>query len=74
MPTLAKEQMVRVRSDEGRSCPLCSRHSAMADNHFEVFSNHLLKDHSLKCLHVGQETIKDREGNLRQVTVAVFGK
>jgi hypothetical protein len=63
--------MIYVSTNESRLCPLCGDESLDME-HFEDSCNHLL-GHGLKCLHVGQETTRDRDGNLWQVTVAVFG-
>jgi len=66
---IASEIVVRVSSGEGRPCPLCT---GVHLDDFEEACNHLLS-HSLKCLHVGQETESTDKG-LWQNTVAVFGK
>jgi len=40
---------------------------------FDESCNHLMQQHNLKCLHVGQETSYDNNGKPWHSTVAVFG-
>ena len=65
------KQLVRVSSNECRMCPLCDI-ELDGIHKFEDCCNHLLHDHELKCVHVGQETYG--LGEPYHCTVAVFGK
>jgi hypothetical protein len=73
MPAIATKQIVSVRSDTGAPCPLCAGTRLDGHNDFDKACNHLMKDHGLKCLHVGQETHGD-EDKPWYSTVAVFGR
>jgi hypothetical protein len=64
--------IVRVSSSEIRQCPLCSS-SLDGVNKFEEACQHLSETHTLKRLHIGQETSHDDEGRPWNSTVAVFG-
>jgi len=70
--------MVEVSSDVGHSCPVCKTGAKVlldGVEHFEAACNHLLSDHGMKLLHVGQRTIaSSQDGTAWQTTVAVFGK
>jgi hypothetical protein len=74
MPTIAKELMVYVSTDEWKGCPMTGCEFYMGSGKFEESCNHLLQAHGLKCLHVGQETGEDSSGKPWHKTVAVFGK
>ena len=75
MQAAAKEIIIRISTNETVSCRLCEFNpyggSSVA---FEDVCNHLMKDHGLICLHVGQETTHGPGGHPWHSTVAVFGK
>jgi hypothetical protein len=48
-------QLIRISSNESRMCPPCDV-ELDGIHKFEDCCNHLLHDHELKCVHVGQET------------------
>lgn len=64
--------IVRVSTYESRRCPFCD-YSLDGCENFEEACNHLTQVHSLKCLHVGQETHHGDSGEPWHSTVAVFG-
>jgi hypothetical protein len=75
MPIAAKECIYRISTNETVDCPLCDyfppyNGSATA---FGPVCNHIIQEHKLKCLHVGQETTSGENGPWHS-TVAVFGK
>lgn len=70
--SVAVELIVRISTNESRSCPLCNNVS-LDGEWFERSAEHLFK-HGLQCLHVGQETGTDDQGRPFQMTVAVFGR
>lgn len=74
MPILAKQEMFRLSTNERVLCPLC-RYTKFdgSPGAFNDVSNHILQEHKLKCIHVGQETTRD-DGQIYHHTVAVFGK
>ncbi len=74
-PAVAKEILVRVSTNETVTCRLCdfTPHNGTSAA-FEDVCNHLMKEHGLACLHVGQETVHGPGGNPWHSTVAVFGK
>ena len=74
MPPIATEFIVYVSTNVGRRCPFqdCDTHLGL--NQFEESCNHLLQQHGLKCLHVGQETSGLGVDEPFHSTVAVFGK
>jgi hypothetical protein len=51
---------------------LC-RGVSLGGDDFEKGCNHLIQEHGMKCLHVGQESDEGDDG-LWHFTVAVFGK
>ena len=65
--------LVHVSTNEGKPCPFQDCPESIGRDRFEEGCNHLLNVHNLNCLHVGQETSIDSNGNPRQNTVAVFG-
>jgi hypothetical protein len=75
MQAAAKETIIRISTNETASCRLCNftpyRGSPVA---FEDVCNHLIKEHGLQCLHIGQETTHGPGGNPWHSTVAVFGR
>ena len=73
MPPIATEFMAYVNTNEGLRCPI-SGCSVSVPERFEKLCNHLIQEHGLKCLHVGQETAPGSDGKPWQSTVAVFGK
>ena len=64
--------IVRISSNESRHCPICRQVSLSGTDDFEAAYNHLL-GHGLTCLHVGPETIQDKNGGPWHTTVALFG-
>ena len=74
MAVLASEIIVMVSSNGDRQCPLCHDFSLDGTKDWEESCNHLLREHGLKCLHVGQETAPSFDGSPYHNTVAVFGK
>lgn len=74
MPVLAKEVLVKVTTGIGTRCRFCDTFLDGSRERFEDSCEHLMKEHGLKCLHVGQETDRDDEGKPWHNTVAVFGK
>ncbi len=53
-----------------RSCPVCDDDDLL---NFEVLCNHLIRNHSYRCMHIGQETNRDASsGTLMQATAAVL--
>jgi hypothetical protein len=74
MPVVAEEEMFRLSTDERIECPVCQFTRYGGDTlAFSDVCNHILKEHNLKCLHVGQETTSGENGPSHH-TVAVFGK
>jgi hypothetical protein len=71
MPKIASKIIARVSSDESGACPLCD---FLLDgiHNFDAACNHLMQEHKLACLHVGQQTSHEDTG-LWHCTVAVFG-
>jgi hypothetical protein len=75
MPIIAKERMYRLSTNETVACPICGFTTYGGDEvAFSDVSNHILQEHKLKCLHVGQESRLSDSGGLAHSTVAVFGK
>jgi hypothetical protein len=75
MPIVAKEQMYRISTNERVDCPVCQFTTYGGDAvAFSDVCNHILREHGLKCLHVGQETTSGSNGGPYHYTVAVFGK
>jgi len=74
MPVLAKESVVHVSTSVGRPCRINGCGFFLGLDKFQESCNHLIQQHGLKCLHVGQETSHDNDGKPWQSTVAVFGK
>ena len=74
MPVIAKQQIFRLSTNENIRCPICD-YTTYAGNElaFNDVCNHLLQEHKLKCLHVGQETRSSESGPWHS-TVAVFGR
>ncbi len=74
MPVVARQLMVRLSTDEAVACPICgfTTHQGEARAFGDV-STHILQEHQLVCIHVGQETVQGLMGPW-QTTVAVFGK
>jgi hypothetical protein len=66
---IASKIIVQVTSSEGKPCPLCDEQLMP----FERACNHLLQEHHLKCLHIGQQTESSDYGPWHD-TVAVFGE
>jgi len=63
----------KLTSDSTTFCPDCSQAlSGTQPNGFTEASKHL-EEHSYHCLHIGQESIRDSEGEWVQTTVAYFG-
>jgi len=62
--------VVRVSTSEERSCPLCGE-DLDGIRRWEDSCQHLLREHGLKVVHVGQESCHSDEG-LFHSTVAVF--
>jgi len=73
MPKLASKIIITVSSNVGAGCPLCNDFF-MGLEKFDESCNHLMQQHKLKCLHVGQETSHDNDGKPWHSTVAVFGR
>ena len=73
MPKLASKIIVSVSSNIGAGCPLCNSNFFLGLEKFDESCNHLMQQHNLKCLHVGQETSYDNNGKPWHSTVAVFG-
>ena len=75
MPAAAKEVIVRISTNETISCKLCDYTPYGGSSAaFDDVCNHLMNEHGLACLHVGQETTHGGDGLPWQSTVAVFGK
>ena len=75
MPAVAKEVIIRISTNETVMCRLCDfTPSSGSPVAFEEVCNHLMKEHSLECLHVGQETTSGPGGHPWHSTVALFGK
>jgi hypothetical protein len=64
-------QVVRVSSSEGRMCEACNSESIGLDRFAESINHYL--GHGYHIVHVGQETVRDDSGALRQSTVAILG-
>ena len=64
--------IIRVSSDEHRTCPKCNAVKLAGDGRFEEACNHLLETHQMKRVHIGQETTLDLNGNPIPRTVAIF--
>ena len=75
MPAIAEEQMFRLSTDETVACPICGyqTHGGSVVAFGEVCT-HILQEHKLKCLHVGQETYRASDGSPFHYTVAIFGR
>lgn len=58
MPALAKEQMIRLSTGVTPfACPICQYTTyGGTSSAFNDVCNHILLQHKLSCLHVGQET------------------
>jgi hypothetical protein len=69
---IASELIIRLSSNSGRYCPMCSDFYLNGPEQFEESCKHLFS-HGLKCLHIGQETVNDHEGRPWHTTVAFFG-
>ena len=63
--------IVRVATDESKNCPICD-FSLDGIQRFEESCNHLLREHALRCLHVGTETHPGPDGKPWHITVASF--
>ena len=63
--------IVELSSDPSNNCDLCS--FRIRSNIAESI-NHYIKEHGYKLLHVGQQTSRDQDGNLFQLTEALVGK
>jgi hypothetical protein len=74
MPPVAKDLIVYLKTGIGERCPIAGCNFLLGGEKFQQSCNHLLQEHGLNCLHVGQETNRDSNGELWQHTVAVFGK
>jgi hypothetical protein len=75
MPVLAKQIIRRISTNETVSCKLCDfTPYGGSGAAFDDVCNHLMKEHGLKCLHVGQETTHGTDSQPWHSTVAVFGK
>jgi hypothetical protein len=73
-PMATTEFIIRVSTNESRKCPFDGCDVVLdAMEMFENSCNHMLQDHQLVCLHVGQETVDTDDGPY-QTTVAVFGR
>jgi hypothetical protein len=68
MPDLGVTELIFVGSRHSKDCKVCDK--AIPD--FEDLCNHILKDHGLKLLHIGQEGHSDGTHAFFE-TVAVFG-
>lgn len=75
MPGVAKEQIFRLTTAVTPfRCPLCQFTTyGGSSSAFNDVSNHILREHKLKCLHVGQETHWSGDEPSHS-TVIVFGK
>jgi len=73
MPPVAEELIVYVKTGIGKPWPIPGCTFPLLNADFQESCNHLLQ-HGMTCLHVGQETSRDSNGELWQHTVAVFGK
>jgi hypothetical protein len=73
MPPIASEFIIYISTHEEKPCPMEACDFWLGRG-FEESCNHLLRDHGLPCLHIGQETRRDNSGNPSHRTVAVFGK
>jgi len=74
MEVIAKEILVRIGIDD-RGCPVkpCSDRLDYMD--FNEKCKHMLQDHGLACVYVGQEANgHDAALHVTNVTVAVFAK
>jgi hypothetical protein len=57
MPAVAKEFIVYVSTNIGKGCPFEGCDFSIGLERFEQSCNHLIQQHGLKCLHVGQEPV-----------------
>jgi hypothetical protein len=74
MPVVAKQEMYRLSTDGTLVCPISGFTTYNGDSvAFNDVCNHILSEHKLKCLHVGQETHHGDHGPWHD-TIAVFGK
>jgi hypothetical protein len=63
-------KVIHLSTQSKRSCPLCGDGDLL---NFEVLCNHLIRNHSYRCMHIGQETNRDpSSGALMQATAAVL--
>ena len=69
-----KDLIIRISTESMGGCPLCSGHWLGGKDRFDESCSHLMKQHGLRCLHVGQESGVDGQDRLWQFTVAVFGR
>lgn len=75
MPIAAKQVMYRLSTNESIRCPICQFTTYGGDTlAFDDVCNHIIKEHKLHCLHVGQETSRNNDGHPWHSTVAIFGK
>lgn len=70
MPPVAKELMIYVSTNEGKGCGIDGCDFWLGLERFQESCNHLLQDHGLNCLHVGQQTTPDSNGSPWHSTVA----
>jgi hypothetical protein len=76
VPIAAKDVMYRITTALlPIDCPICHYTTYGGSSAaFNDVCNHLLTEHKLPCLHVGQETDMDSDGKLHQSTAAIFGR
>lgn len=74
-PFVASRMILKVNSNETKSCPLCKPHGSFSlrGEDWEVSMNHLLDEHDGTLLHVGSEWAADIEGKSSHHTVGVVG-
>ena len=65
-------QVIHIRSNEGRGCPFCKKHHLDGDA-FDAAINHVLS-HGFSLLHVGSETIGNKDEGIFLISVATLGK
>lgn len=73
---VAKEVMYWISTNGSIRCPLCDfnpPYGPLSTAAFAPMATHIMEEHGLPCLHVGQETEQGSDGPVH-ATVAVFGK